>query len=55
MWRHEMLDLFYDLLAGPDLVCLFDDGKSESDQCLLLSPGHNLMSTTQAGADQGSE
>ena len=55
MWRHEMLDLFYDLLAGPDLVCLFDDGQSESDQCLLLSPGHNLMSTTQAGADQGSE
>ena len=43
------------LRPGPDLVCLFDDGKSESDQCLLLSPGHNLMSTTQAGADQGSE
>ena len=46
-WTHEMLDLFYDPSSGPGWVWLFDDGKSESDQCLLLSPGDDVMSTTQ--------
>ena len=36
-----MLDLFYDPPSGPGW------DKSESDQCLLLSPGDDIMSTTQ--------